>query len=405
MRGKITGVDNVYEAEERLANAIADTISPTLLPDVEISTVDGKSLLLVRVVHWPGPFHLKSKTDSKEVYVRLGSTNRVASPEIVFEMERTISKQTFDQQPCFGTTLDSLDRDAIAQLFKQEVENTHLETLGILTKHHGQLVCSNGGIILFGNKDIRDRLFPNATVRCARFRGVNKVDFIDQYTVEGSIIDAMTEVPKFIKRNTRLAAKIESIHRQDIPEYPPVAVREVLTNALVHADYSIKGMQTRLAIYADRLEIESPGMLPFGYTIDDFFAGVSHVRNKVIARVFREVGLMEEWGTGYRRISQVCKEGGYPLPSWHELGTGMRVSFAPHNETEDTPSSSEELTFRQEQILTILESGQLTAKEILALIKPKVSERMLRNDLQALKIQNRLTTTGRGPSTRWKLAK
>lgn len=218
----------------------------------------------------------------------------------------------------------------------------------------------------------------------------------------------MTEVPKFIKHNTRLAAKIEKIHRHDIPEYSPIAVREVLTNAVVHADYSIKGMNPRVAIFSDRLEIESPGMLPFGFVLEDFFAGVSHVRNKVIARVFRELRLMEEWGTGYRRITQVCEEAGYSTPNWEELGTVVRVAFSPHSATGEElkvaePTKSNKLTSRQKKIIILFEKEEeLTSKEVLDKLEVSISERTLRLNLFELKKRGFLTTTGKGPNTRWK---
>jgi len=408
--GNILGVDNVFDAEERLANAIADGIHPSLLPEIETVSIEGKALLLVRVVHWQGPFYLKSKGMSEGVYVRLGSTNRVAGPELLEELQRSLSKISFDQLPCPDTDITGLDMQKIEQLFSevgQRVNKSSLETLGVLVRHAGNLVCSNGGIILFGQDHLRERYFPNSTVRCARFRGTDKVDFIDQYDVSGTIIDAMTEVPKFIGRNTRLAAKIKKIHRHDIPEYSPFAFREVLTNALVHADYSIKGMNIRVAIFSDRLEIESPGMLPFGFTLEDFFAGVSHVRNKVIARVFRELCLMEEWGTGYRRITQVCEEAGYSIPTWRELGTVVRVAFNPHSATEEKiqpsePTETSELTSRQQTIMTLFEKEkELTAKEVIERLDVAVSERTSRLDLFELKKRGLLMTTGKGPSTRW----
>ena len=122
------------------------------------------------------------------------------------------------------------------------------------------------------------------------------------------------------------------MRRQDIPEYNEIALREVLVNAMAHADYSLGGMPIRVAIYRDRLEVENPGMLPFGMTLDDLKAGVSRIRNRVIVRVLRELGLVEEWGTGYRRVIRACEEGGYPLPDWQELGWALRVIFRPHPE-------------------------------------------------------------------------
>jgi len=111
-----------------------------------------------------------------------------------------------------------------------------------------------------------------------------------------------------------MAARIGGMRRQDIPEYPEVAIREVLVNVISHADYSLTGMHILIAIYSDRMEIQNPGMLPFGMTMEDFRSGVSKVRNRVIVRVFRELGLMEEWGSGYRRVLAACQKGGYPDP-------------------------------------------------------------------------------------------
>ncbi len=161
---------------------------------------------------------------------------------------------------------------------------------------------SNGGLILFGLDDVRQRYFPDARVSCARFRGTDKSEFIDRIDIAGSVLNAIDEVPRFIRRNTRLAAKIENMHRKDIPEYPDLAIREILVNAIGHADYSLGGMRILVGIYADRMEVQNPGMLPFGMTMEDFKAGVSKIRNRVIARVFREMGLMEEWGSGYKRV-------------------------------------------------------------------------------------------------------
>lgn len=408
--GKIVGVDNIFDAEEKLANAIADSITPPLMPEIETTSLDGKTLIVIRVVHWKGPFYLKSQGPEEGVYVRLGSTNRVAGPELIAELKRSISNTSFDQLPCPGIDVNGLDMDRINRAFAnvdRKIDQKKLETLGILVPYADKLVCSNGGLILFGQDQWRERYFPNTKVRCARFQGTDKVDFIDQYDCKGTIIEAMKEIHNFIRRNTRLAAKIDQIQRKDIPEYALVAIREVLTNALVHADYSIKGMNPRIAIFSDRLEIENPGMLPFGYTLEEFVAGVSHIRNKVIARVFRELNLMEEWGTGYRRIIEACQIGGYQPPTWEELGTTIRVIFKPHlaaqEKIEVAPYPKiKELTLRQQKILDFLHYKEpLSAKKIQIGLKEKISERSIRKDLLELKAYGLLKMMGSGPSTLW----
>lgn len=338
--GDVVGVVNVLAEEERLANTIADGIRPALTPEINIVSHAGKSLLVVYVPHWRGPFYLKAEGPEAGIYVRLGSTNRQAGPEILAELQRSISGLSFDQLPCPDLTPDALDPSRLQRFFEQSGRQNNLEnqeTLGILTRQGDRMTPSHGGLILFGYDAARARVFPDAVVSCARFRGTNKVEFIDRLTLnEKTVLEAIDDVVKFIHRNTRLAAKITAMRRQDIPEYPEVALREVLVNAVAHADYSMTGMHIRVAIYADRMEIENPGMLPFGMTLDDLKAGVSRVRNRVIARVLRELGLFEEWGTGYRRVVEDCQTGGYPVPEWEELGPALRVVFRPH------PAATEE---------------------------------------------------------------
>ena len=303
----------VLQAEESLASAIADSIRPAMMPEIEIYSHKNKPLLVLRVFHWKGPFYLKADGPVKGVYVRLGSTNRQAGPEILAELHRSMQNRSFDQLPCPDLSIKALDIEKIQRVFAvtgQQIDEKKLESLELLVPHAGGLSVSNGGLILFGLDDVRQRYFPDARVSCARFRGTDKSEFIDRIDIDGSVLNAIYEVPRFIRRNTRLAAKIENMHRKDIPEYPDLAIREILVNAIGHADYSLSGMRILIGIYADRMEIQNPGMLPFGMTMENLKAGVSKIRNRVIARVFREMGLMEEWGSGYKRVIHACQQRG-----------------------------------------------------------------------------------------------
>ena len=333
--GTIRGVEDAKVDEERLASAVADGISPLLMPDIETVRFEGEDLLVVRLAHFPGPFHLVSAGPDEGVYVRLGSTNRRAPPEKIEELRRQAWQRAFDRQPCLASSMDDLDLYAAEEAFSQvgrEIDEAKLESLDVLVRHGGRLVPSNGGMILFGKEAARRGLFPGAQVRCARFVGTDKVDFLDRLDIEGTVLQAVDEVPKFVRRNTRMAARIESMRRQDVPEYPLVALREGLVNAVAHTDYSLQGMDIKVAIYADRLEIENPGTLPFGMTVEDIRAGISKIRNPVIARVMRELELMETWGTGFKRMREDCEEGGYPVPDWLELSSVIRTVFRPHPE-------------------------------------------------------------------------
>jgi len=408
--GELIGVEDIFKTEERLANVIADSIHPPLLPEIEIATIESKDLLVVKVAHWTGPFYLKKLGKPNGIYIRLGSTSRPAGPELLAEMQRAVLRASFDEEPLLELSADSLELEKGKELFRRQGKDfdiKKLQTLGALVPSSKGLVPSIGGLILFGKQEVRQRFLPDARISCARFRGNDKTEIVDRYEVEGTVLDAVDIVPKFITRNTRLSAEIQNMRRQDISEYPPVAIREVLINALAHCDYSITGSHIQIAIFNDRLEIQNPGMLPFGFTLDDLKAGVSRVRNRVIARVFSALNLMEEWGSGYKRIIEACRVLGYPEPEWLELGTSFRVIFYPHAKTtlnvqELKSVSAEVLLPRQAAILNILGVGEsLPFRQIMEKLPLKVSERTLRYDLTRLQEAGFLILKGKGRTTVW----
>ncbi|MDX2440730.1 MAG: putative DNA binding domain-containing protein, partial [Desulfobacterales bacterium] len=233
--GTIRGVSDALQVEESLASAISDSILPAMMPDIEIFSIKSRQLILLKIAHWRGPFYLKSEGPEQGVYIRLGSTNRKAGPEILAEMNRLILGVSFDQMSCGETNEKSLKIEQVQSVFQainKPVDKEKLETLGLIVSYAGKKVLSNGGVILFALEKYRNQYFPDARVSCARFRGTDKSDFIDRLDIEGSILDAIDSVPKFIMRNTRLYSKIETFRRKDIPAYSELAVREVLVNAL-----------------------------------------------------------------------------------------------------------------------------------------------------------------------------
>ncbi len=393
--GKIVGVKDVLKDEESLVNAIADTIYPFILPEVEIITVEGKSLLVVRVAHWKGPFYIKREGIPRGVYIRLGSSSRPAGPEFVAELQRLVTNVSYDQQPLTDLSCNDLETGSFHNKEK-------LQSLGLLVRAMGRLVPTVGSIILFGKNKERERLVPDARVSCARFLGNTKANILDRYEVEGPILNAIEQVPKFIARNTRLSSQFGEIKRKDIPEYPMPAIREALINALVHADYSITGSHIQIAIFDDRLEIQNPGMFPFGFTFEDLKAGISRVRNRVIARTFHSLQYMEEWGSGYKRIMETCHSEGYPEPKWEEIGTSIRVTFYPYLQvcngfTLKEEPAQEEIMDREVEILALFKKEEsLPFREIAKRLKFTVSERTLRYTLSNLKRKGFLISRGKG---------
>lgn len=129
----------------------------------------------------------------------------------------------------------------------------------------------------------------------------------------------------FIERNTRTEGVIDGLQRVDVPEYPPFALREALTNAILHADYAMKGCHIQIAIFDERIEFTNPGGLPFGQTLQKALSGFSKLRNRVIGRLFRELRLIEQWGSGLQRILAVCKKAGLQTPVIEEYNNQFRI--------------------------------------------------------------------------------
>ncbi len=131
----------------------------------------------------------------------------------------------------------------------------------------------------------------------------------------------------FVERHMASGVAIEGVRRVPVWTVPPVAVREALVNAVAHADYSQRGAPLRVAVFDDRLEVENPGLLPFGLTLEDLPRGVSKLRNRVIGRVFHELRLVEQWGSGVQRMMAACREAGLAPPKWEEVGDRLRVTL------------------------------------------------------------------------------
>src|SRR5262249_9050019 len=144
-------------------------------------------------------------------------------------------------------------------------------------------------------------------------------------TIHSVLPRAGEDAIAFVQKHALHGIEIKAARHTDTWTLPPAAVREAIINAVVHADYSQRGGPVRVAFFDDRLEIESPGSLPVGLTMQDMREGVSRLRNRVIGRVFRELGYIEQWGSGIRRMTAACQEAGIEEPDLQEISTRFRV--------------------------------------------------------------------------------
>ena len=327
---QVGGVAKPTDVEEQLANLIADRIMPRLVPELQILPWRKKYVVAVRV--YPSscrPHFVKSQGLQDGVYLRIGSTNRKADPAQIEEIGRFVGGHTFDEEPLTEMNTQAIDFRAASQCFApvRKLTAGDLRTLQLAAMCQGREVPTVGGVLLFG----RDRLqrFPDAYIRAGSFAGTDKASILDSLTISAHLPLALDEAMQFVQRNTRRAIDVQGTRHVEVREYPIVAVREALANALVHADYAQRGSPISVAVFADRLEIYNPGGLLPGLTVEDIRSGVSRLRNRVIGRVFHELGLIEQWGSGIQRMTAACLTAGLACPILEEVGSGFRVTLAP----------------------------------------------------------------------------
>jgi len=176
----IIGIQNILQDEERIANAIADSVTPTLLPNLQFISWREKDVLILTVPHSLGPFYLKDKGETGGVYVRLGSTNRIADSAMIAEIKRLKEHISFDQLPDLRASPDDLDLHLANQLLSsvgKSCSKSNARSLELVADYHEHTYPTKGGLLLFGKR--RDELFPDPFIRLIRFEGVTKSSAIE----------------------------------------------------------------------------------------------------------------------------------------------------------------------------------------------------------------------------------
>lgn len=324
----VTGLADPRAAEAKLANLISDCVRPRLVPDIEVIPWRRTHLLAARVYPSPmRPHHLAEHGPRLGVFVRVGSSNRRADDALIGELGRYAEGRCFDEEPLPEFDSEAVDFRAASESFaeRRRLRPADLMTLGVLTRHQGRNVPTVGGLLLFG-KD-RLRRFPDAWIQVGRFAGRDRRTIIDTVEVQSPLLGAVDDVLAFLRRYLAGEVVIAGVRSVVRFPFPPVAMREAIVNAIVHADYSQIGAPIRVSLFDDRLEVESPGLLPWGLTLEDVRSGVSRLRNRVIARVFHELGMIERWGSGIPRMTRACDEAGLASPLFEEVATHFRVTL------------------------------------------------------------------------------
>ncbi|MCE5293503.1 MAG: putative DNA binding domain-containing protein [Chlamydiales bacterium] len=390
---EVVGIINSLQEEERLANSISDNICPLLVPDIELLSYRNKELIVIRVPHAAGPYFLKSEGPERGVYVRSGSTNRKADDEMISALKLFAANLTYDELPQLNGTINVDLVQRTFGLVNKNPSDKALEMLGIFSSRSGKLCPTVGGVLLFDPNRLKH--FPDSIIRCARFAGATKEKILDQLDIDAPLPFAIDDAIRFIERNTRLEGKIGRMIREDIPEYPQFAVREAVINSILHADYSMKGCHIQIAIFEDRIEFTNPGGLPIGQTMQKALAGFSRLRNRVLGRVFREVKLIEQWGSGLQRIFALCNRQGLKTPLVEDLDNQFRLVLF------STVIKKPLLRAWEEDIIKYLQEQKVISPKAAAKLW-KISDRAARDRLKTMLEEGviyRIATSEKDPKT------
>lgn len=380
----ITGIIEPHLVEERISNIISDSITPLMVPNIEI--IPWRDTYVIVVDVFPGsnrPYYLKSKGLKDSVYVRVGSSNRLADQELINVIKRSLFSKAFDEEVMYELSSEEIDFRVLLELFKghRSLQDNDYYSLGICVKEQGKIFPTIGGIILFGKQ--KEKYFPDAWLQLGCFQGKDKSIILDTKELKEDLPTSIEQAINFVHNHIFTAIKIGDIKHEKLWSIPKIALREAIINAVLHADYSMSGAPIRISIFNDRVEIENPGLLSLGLTINDIVDGISKIRNRVIARVFHELKLIEKWGSGIQRIISSCKEAGLMMPKFEEIGLRFRVTLYREQVTQVLLDKVEE------QIISLLDTnGHLSTKEIA--LKTNLSTRTIRSYLIKMKEKRRV---------------
>ena len=253
---------------------------------------------------------------------------------------------------------------------------------GCLAKEGKTLRPTYAALLLFGKHP--QRWLPNATILAARFQGISFSDEFLRQDISGTLPQQLRQAELFLHDNLRTVVRMVGLTHHDTPEYPYNAVRELLVNAVAHRDYNQQGDNIHLYLYADRLEIHSPGKLPGPVTLENLLQA-RFSRNAVIAQVLSDLGFVERLGYGLNRVVAAMRRSGLPAPQFEEIGGSFRARLLAQTFTPDllpdlSPYQNLDLNPRQELLLGFLAQNKRITSSDYQELCPDVHTETLRRD-------------------------
>lgn len=313
------------DLEEWVMQTCRDKIRPEIVPFFEVvrGIESGKDVAVVEVERGWSVHHVWHN-NHRMYFIRAGSTSREASQE---ELERLFQQRgafRLELRAVSGASLDDLDLRRLHDYFDRirgqdcpPTADRHawealLVNTEFMIQETDRAIPTVAGLLLFAVTP--NKFLPQAGIDAVAYPGSEK-DYAarERATLRGPITPLLSDkglvenglveqAIAFVRRNTGVSATlVDGARRQEKPAYPDEAIREAVVNAVAHRDYLLSATDIELSVYADRIEIISPGRLPNGITPERMKAGCRAARNQLIKDVMRDFGYLEHMGMGVPR--------------------------------------------------------------------------------------------------------
>lgn len=331
--------DELDAAEEWVESVCSDRIKPPLMCDIEkLQLQTGDTSAPILKVDIPKSLYVHQSPNGH--FHRVGSSKRKMSTEHIARLVQQRSQSRlirFDELPATHAPLDVLEK-SLWERFKtprsKDTDEDFLRKLGLTAEgEDGQPHPTVAGILMATSEP--RRWLRNAFIQAVAYRGTscvpdepNKTYQLDARDITGPLPDQVEEACRFVSRNMRIRAKKQR-GRTDIPEYDLSAVFEAVVNAVAHRDYSVDQCKIRLHMYADRLELYSPGTIPNTMGIDSLMYRQAS-RNETLTSLLAQCPVPDniEWlDTDRRMLMDRRGEGVRIIMEKSEALSGQRPEY------------------------------------------------------------------------------
>ena len=296
--GTVVGVQNPDKLQLAIIDRIKNNILPTTLGFFDVVTQEINDKPVIHVIVTRGtekPYYLKKYGMSPAgAHIRVGTGTQQLTTEMI---DRFYATRTRDSLRNIPSPRKNLSFHQLKIYYDEKgfsVNDSFLENLDLYTPN-GEL---NYVAYLLADQN-------SVSIKVAKYSGTDKVDLIENEEYGYcSLIKATERVLDKLAIENKTFTKITGAARRlQKNMIDKTALREALINAIVHNDYT-REVTPVVEIYADRMAITSYGGLVPGLSKEEFFAGRSMIRNRELMRVYRDLDLVEQLGSGMNRILQ-----------------------------------------------------------------------------------------------------